>query len=115
MEEKGCIVDLSALRLLSYQGIMAAFNQLIIGSSTLRERRGSLEANTSVMDTVLAETEELAFLWDWKPHNFQPLSPEAYQGLSGERVLGTRGALKSTLEELFQNLTISLLAEPYFQ
>ena len=124
-----CDFDLSALRLLSYQGIMAAFNQVIVGSSQRKydSSTQTISANTTIMRTVLADTEELAFMRDWAPSSYgssgsddlQTLvansSAKVFQGLTGERLFGTRGALKSTLEELFLNYTISLLAEPYFQ
>ncbi|KAL8985284.1 MAG: hypothetical protein Q9205_000982 [Flavoplaca limonia] len=121
-----CGVDLSALRLLSYQGIMAAFNQLIVGSAGMKYSfpDGYKESNTTILRTVLADTKELAFLGNWADTTgtFSGLqdridqnTAKELQGLTGEKPLGTRGALKSTLEELFQNLTISLLAEPYFK
>ena len=127
---KNCDFDLSALHLLSYQGIMAAFNQLIVGSSQ-RSTKGNTETNTTIMRTVLAGTSELAFMRDWHTSyatvdsssagtdTLQTLvansTGKVFQGLTGEEMLGTRGTLKSTLEELFRNYTISLLAEPYFQ
>ena len=126
---KNCFVDLSAIRLLSYQGIMAAFNQLILGSYW-KNNDGNPETNTTIMRTILADTEELAFLRDWVSSydtsfdtvgrdNLQTVvansTVKVFQGLTGEKTLGARGTLKSTLEELFRNYTISLLAEPYFQ
>ncbi|KAL8753297.1 MAG: hypothetical protein Q9184_005465 [Pyrenodesmia sp. 2 TL-2023] len=44
-----CGVDLSALRLLSYQGIMAAFNQLIVGKAL---RNDPIESTTAILRTV---------------------------------------------------------------
>lgn len=81
------------------------------------------------MRIILADIEELAFLRDWVSFydtsfdtvgrdNLQTVVANSiakvFQGLIGEKTLGARGTLKSTLEELFRNYTISLLAEPYF-
>ncbi|KAL9023085.1 MAG: hypothetical protein Q9180_008401 [Flavoplaca navasiana] len=111
---KDCGYDSSALNLLSYQGIMAAFNQMILGSAQ-RNYDGGTDTNTTIMRTVLANTEELAIMRDWSTSHASGDTANAFQGVTGEALLGARGALKSTLEELFKNYTISLLAEPYFQ
>ncbi|KAL9632579.1 MAG: hypothetical protein Q9204_003730 [Flavoplaca sp. TL-2023a] len=111
---KDCGYDSSALNLLSYQGIMAAFNQMILGS-VQRNYDGGTDTNTTIMRTVLANTEELAFMRDWSTSHAHGDTANTLQGSTGEELLGARGALKSTLEELFLNYTISLLAEPYFQ
>lgn len=123
-EDKGtpCVFDIDAVRSLSYQGIMAAFNQLVLGA--IYRQGDFVRMNTTVMKTVLAETKELAFIRDW---NFSPTtdgdlqtlisssSEGAYQGLVNLKLPDARADLKSTLEQLFQNFTISLLAEPYLQ
>ncbi|KAF4626926.1 hypothetical protein G7Y89_g11231 [Cudoniella acicularis] len=117
-----CIFDIDAMRLLSYQGIMAAFNQLVLG--TIQHQDTSIGTNTTIMKTTLAQTEELAFIRDWNPSDSQyadlqtTLSSSAgwaYPGLANSKLPDTRGDLKLTLEQLFQNFTISLLTEPYFQ
>jgi hypothetical protein len=38
-----------------------------------------------------------------------------YQGMTNKQPTGTRGDLKSALETLFQNITISLMAEEYLR
>jgi hypothetical protein len=117
-----CVFDIDALRLVSYQGIMAAFNQLLLGA--IQNQAGSLAPNTSIMRTVLGETAELAPIRNWEPSwlgepSFQTMISGmpgwAYPGLSNPTPPDSHGSLKSTLEQLFQNLTISLLAEPYLQ
>lgn len=117
-----CLFDIDAVRLLSYQGIIAAFNQFVLGD--IQNLGDSVNMNTTIMKTILAETKELAFIRDWNPSygsysDLQVLLPSgagwAYPGLENSKLPDTRGDLKSTLEQLFQNFTISLLAEPYFQ
>ena len=111
-----------ALRLLSYQGMMAVFNQFVVGSFQ-KQSDGNTVTNTTILRTVSPETEELDFLRAWNVSDgttdLQILvansTAKAFQGLASKHILDTRSSLKSTLEELFRNFTISLLAEPYFQ
>ena len=118
-----CVFDIDAVRLLSYQSVMAAFNQLVIGA--MQNQIEFVSVNTTIMKTILAETNELAFIRHW---NYRDIDNDedlqtsilksggwAYPGLVSSELPETRGDLKSTLEQLFQNFTISLLAEPYFQ
>jgi hypothetical protein len=77
------------------------------------------------MRTVLGNTEELTSLRDWVPDtDFDPdvlqtfisgSTGWAYPGLANTMPPDSLGDLKSTLEQLFQNYTISLLTEPYLQ
>ena len=123
-----CVFDLDSIRQLSYQGIMAAFNGLVLGS--VQRGDGSIDTDTSIMRTILATTKELAFLGKWRPndgngryyHQSEDLptfisqsTGWAYPGLVNPSPSDTDADLKSTLERLFQNYTISLLAEPLFQ
>ena len=55
-----CLFDMSTLRLLSYQGIMKAFNQLALGS--IQSHLTNFLVNTTIMKTVLAKTEDLSFI-----------------------------------------------------
>ena len=93
------ISDLDAVRALSYQGMMAAFNQVVLG--TVEDSK----ENTSIMRTILAETQELAFIQETLLSNSTARSGQGP---------GTRGSLNSTLEQLFENYTISLLSDPFF-
>lgn len=126
--DNDCTFNLEALRLLAYQSISAAFNELLLGAIR-DEIPDGVMTTTDIMKTLLAQTSELAFLRDWSvldvfdetgsSPSFQAEVAEsqawAYQGISTSRLPPARMDLKSTLEELFQNLTVSLLAEPYFQ
>lgn len=116
-----CVFDIDTVRLLSYQGIMAAFNHFVVGTVQNPGLTASTSIDTNIMETILAATKELAFVRDW--HFSDEVSPALtfgytlppYPGLENSKLPDARGDLKSTLEQLFQNLTISLLAEPYFQ
>ena len=117
-----CAFEINAVRLLSYQGIMAAFNQVVIGAIQYLGDIGSTD--TTIMKTILAQTEELAPIRDFITYGDGKIDLQilmssstgwAYAGLANSKPPETRGDLKSTLEQLFQNFTISLLAEPYFQ
>ena len=118
-----CLFDMSTLRLLSYQGIMAAFNQLALGS--IQSHLNNVVVNTTIMKTVLAKTEELSFIRNWNSMvgsdlktpriPFSTSDQWASPGLYNPKLPDVGGDLKTTLEQLFQNFTISLLSEPYFQ
>ena len=119
-----CVFDSDAVRILSYQGIMTAFNTLLVGN--IRINNGTFNPNTSIMRTILAETEELSFLQNMRfpkinndladLQTFLSSSPGwAYPGLMSSTLPESGLDLRSTLERLFQNFTISLLAEPYLQ
>lgn len=109
------------MRLVSYQGLMTAFSQLMMGDIKNHDD-DEVKRNTTIMKTILGETTELLFLRDWYMDSQEDLqslishmSGEAYSGLLNLKLPHIRGDLKSTLEQAFQNFTISLLAEPYFQ
>lgn len=117
--------DVTALRLISYQSIMAAFNEMITGSITRLSTDSPAPVNTTILRTVLRDANELAFIKDLdseavnkteksglSPHDIEKF----YPGLGVSSPLtSARGPLGAMIEELFQNLTLSLTAEPYFQ
>ena len=114
-----CTFEPSVARLLSYQGISSGFNQLLQGyiMTTESPYGSSFNVNTSMVQTILAGTEELAFMQTrLNMYTSRSASPGwAYQGLVRTSAPTTRGPLKTTLEELFLNYTISLLTEPLLQ
>ena len=123
-----CTFDASILRHLSYRALMDAFTDMLIGSLTLRRRQEDdslvFHGNTSVQSTVLTATPELQILSNLKLLSkdlpiLQKVEPDGrewvYKGLwngPGERRNTT---LKEALEELFQNITISLMSSPLLQ
>jgi hypothetical protein len=80
--------------------------------------------NSSIATTVLMDTEDLAFIANFNGVNSTFMSlqmqidqagDDKYQGMTNRWPTGTRGDLKSALETLFQNITISLMAEEYLR
>jgi hypothetical protein len=82
--------------------------------------------NTSIGTTILMDTEDLAFVANFNGVNdtFMSLQMQIdeaeenkseYQGMTNKQPTGTRGDLKSALETLFQNITISLMADEYLR
>lgn len=125
--KSNCTFEPSVARLLSYQGISSGFNQLLQGyiMTTESPYGSSLNINTSAVQTILADTEELDFIqkrlttYTSNFINLQSMAQHnpnrAYEGLVRTSASATRGPLKATLEEMFLNYTISLLTEPYLQ
>ncbi|KAK5679710.1 hypothetical protein LTS10_007658 [Elasticomyces elasticus] len=123
--EAPCNFSLDSLRLLSYQSISEAFNQFVVGAIGT-DRMDGVATYTTIMKTVLAQTTELAFLRglytlneEFRPplQNLITNNSEGwweYPGLASSKLPGAGGDLKAALGGLFQNLTISLLSEPYF-
>jgi len=127
-----CALDPEYVRLLSYQGISSAFNKLLLGKVASTAADSVDGTNTSILETTLAQTDELAFLKDWvvavpageinRSISVKSLQSavsgsnlSAYLGLSMDRTPESRGSLKTVLEEAFQNFTISLLSSPHLQ
>jgi hypothetical protein len=120
-----CDFDIDALRTLSYQNIMAAFNQMVLGA--VLDPFAPDGVNTSITKTILADTDELTFIRDWQPPAIDGSFPSLQDQLSNSTqqtymsILArsnestTRGPLKSALEDAFQNLTFSLLSQPLFR
>ena len=116
-----CFADPKTLEQLSFQATMDAFGRLLVGtvqqaivlSSThtgQAPEQDSISINFSVRSTVLMQTEELAFRSSsatWQQY-FSSGDPSAglYANLSGQILR----PLKHTLEELFQNITISMMS-----
>ncbi|KAK5155826.1 hypothetical protein LTS14_005392 [Recurvomyces mirabilis] len=127
------------IRLLSYQSIAQAFNQLLLGSVTMggysyllgnpygddiAVKTPGVQINSSITKTVLMDTRDLAFVSQFNGVNetFTSLQTRLnapnetqHRGVANQIQTGTRGSLKDTLEGLFQKVNISLLADDYLQ
>ena len=123
--ESDANADAKSAKMTSYMGISAAFNQLILGSITMGgygtptkgvdSKRPGVAYNSSIATTILMETEDLAFIVDFNGVNqtsdyLQTMLSDQFPSRRDTRS-GARGQFKSALETLFQNFTISLLAE----
>jgi hypothetical protein len=93
----------------SYHAIYDAFMGLIVGGTYTR---GS---SSLVINTVLVDTDELRFLFDQPLVRTGLADSPAFQDIPFQPPQGTRGGLVKALEQLFENITISILSEPYLQ
>ncbi|KAL8792635.1 MAG: hypothetical protein Q9195_004763 [Heterodermia aff. obscurata] len=116
-----CEYDPAQLRIISYQGIMEAFANLLAGNVTM-PRIGPLVKTTRLLSTALLNTKELAFLNDQNSYYLEGFGngEDLQQALAaaGVAVSGIaqgdnstmNHSLGSTLEEMFRNYTVSLLS-----
>ncbi|RMJ15143.1 hypothetical protein CDV36_005153 [Fusarium kuroshium] len=123
-----CALEPSLLRHLSYQALMDAFSEILVGSLAIRRRKDDdsvvFHGNTSIQSTVLTNTPELQVLRnltllskDWAMLQIEePKANEwAYKGLWNGPGEQRTTPLREALEELFQNITISLMSSPLLQ
>jgi hypothetical protein len=89
----------------------------------------SIVKDSRILSTILAQTQELAFLQDWRSAGDSDLASNrldlvaamlndtapSYQGLFDGPPPLLNTSLQTTLQDLFQNLTVSLPAQPYLQ
>ena len=69
---------------------------------------------SSVMRTVLSNTDELSFLTSSRPDS--NLWPNTYASIHSQSPLARpQGKLSDTIEQLFENITISMLSEQSLQ
>lgn len=116
-----CDYDPAQLRIISYQGIMEAFANLLAGNVTMPSI-GPLAKTTRVLSTALLNTKELAFLNDQNSYYLEGFgNGEDLQQALAEAGVAVSGiaqgdnstmshSLGSTLEEMFRNYTVSLLS-----
>jgi hypothetical protein len=127
MSDKQCIFDAEVLRKLSYQAIVDAFNSLVLGTIGMDTTSLSpgIDLQTNLLDTVLAYSNELAFLQSNEvlPDSTIPSLPDLmdtsdgaeYRGLYSHATSLNHLPLARALEIMFQNITISLLSEKLLQ
>ncbi|KAJ8132005.1 hypothetical protein O1611_g1616 [Lasiodiplodia mahajangana] len=108
--------------LLSYMAIADAFRQIIEGS-VKRGRDKGFSVDTSIISTVLAETPELSFLslkdsgshLDTLQTELLRRNTSRVQSLFSTRNMHQGKPLQHAIEEMFQNITISLLSSELLQ
>lgn len=119
LKDSPCVFDTSLLRRLSYTGISDAFHRLVVGSVAINIWDGFQKVDTSIFATSLIHTPELQYIL------------QAVKGLRGETTLqdqyllnktsqaaplvkteevSPRSSLPRVMEELFTNITISLMS-----
>jgi hypothetical protein len=114
-----CRLEESLLQGLSYTAVVDAFRQLLMG--TIREDFSSDQSlDTKIVATVLMRSKELQFLVpkpvnDNLQHTMQVMNTPYSRGLWNARDLDELPSLTEAIEELFHNLTISLMSSPSLQ
>ncbi|KAI9642501.1 hypothetical protein NHQ30_009306 [Ciborinia camelliae] len=93
----------------SYMGIMDAFNVLLVGWVNM----GFQRTHTLITQTVLTDTIELQFLSNEAAVHTVFGNSTNFRSGPINRPLGSRGRLIDALEQLFENITISMLSEKY--
>jgi hypothetical protein len=120
-----CEFDLAPVRRLSYMAMLDSFLGVIGGTVGIYQAK--LDINSFVTRTTLMDTTELKFMSDdafqvndqsHKP--FMQIALNDYgrpdiAGLKDPRMLGTSPSLIQGIEQMFQNMTISLLSTPKFR
>ncbi|KAI1420466.1 hypothetical protein F5Y12DRAFT_719531 [Xylaria sp. FL1777] len=118
-----CEIDTSLLRRLSYTGILDAFHRPVIGEVSVGEF-GLAEVNTNLFATSLVDTPELAYLLNYtkSPQKVSTLqtqfmlhNPSLGGALSNLENTSPRSSLPRVIEEMFSNLTISLMSSNVLQ
>lgn len=120
-----CEFDLTPVRRLSYMAMLDSLLGVIGGTVGIYQAK--LDINSFVTRTTLMDTTELKFMSDdafqvndqsHKP--FMQIALNDYgrpdiAGLKDPSVLGTSPSLIQGIEQMFQNMTISLLSTPQFR
>ncbi|KAI0890984.1 hypothetical protein F4806DRAFT_507047, partial [Annulohypoxylon nitens] len=119
-----CLFDTSLLRKLSYTAIFDAFRQIIIGSVSINSTFQPV-TDTNVISSTLINTPELSFLQERINGGVRSLSLQTtinnltgvsrVDWLASPQIVVFNKSLQSTLEEMFHNITISLLSSEVLQ
>jgi hypothetical protein len=94
----------------SFQAVNDAFNGLLLGRIPYYGR----EIDTSILRTVLTQTDEIPFLLSERELTSDPKPFSLFTGLDSS-LKRSRGSLTNVLERLFENVTVSMLSEPALQ
>ena len=115
-----CSIDTTILETLSYQAIFDSFEALVVGAITRVDLDAGTTLMTSINDTILVDTPELGFVKGSSNPPTQAFDPlqqyilrsdnKIFQGLVSQDAPVSRGALKRTMESLFQNITVSMMS-----
>ena len=106
------------VRNFAYQSVMQAFGNILKGSINYPRYPNGLVVTTNVMDTVLGATRELSLLRNNTSDDARSLAslgPQVWPGVSVGMRLNNTSDLRITLEEMFQNITMSLISSPLLQ
>ncbi|KAK5693913.1 hypothetical protein LTR97_009530 [Elasticomyces elasticus] len=119
-----CFLNPVPLQQLAYQSVFTAYAQLILGAvsgSGSYSGLSGLLVNTTVMTTVLALSEEMSTIrTSGRPNETLQASlrlthETTLHDLANDQPQRALGSLKMALEQAFENVTISILSDPYLQ
>ncbi|KAK5744824.1 hypothetical protein LTR17_001901 [Elasticomyces elasticus] len=122
--DRNCTLLSYKLDILSYQAVFDAFRSLLRGTVSTSQDL-TLHFDSNIMMTALPEVAELSFLSNASSFIDTPLPPlqtaintwpgSLVRGLSNGRGTHSTLSLLQALEDLFQNVTISLMSEAQLQ
>ncbi|KAI0521717.1 hypothetical protein F5B22DRAFT_662048 [Xylaria bambusicola] len=124
LAEGPCIFDTNLLQRLSYTGILDGFRRLAVGSVSISGWDQTAEVDTSIFATSLIHAPELQYLLqavkDSRKESTlqnQYLLNKTSHGalLSNIEKVSPRSSLPRAMEELFRNITISLMSSDLLQ
>ena len=124
--EKACYTNPNTLRGLAYTAVMDAFGRSILGSIYL-SYNGAFKVEPPILNNALLNAKELSFVRDWQTrkqlggytlqHWILHSNETAARGLlnTNEPNLNRSLQFHETVEQMFQNLTVSLMSAPALQ
>ncbi|KAK5119253.1 hypothetical protein LTR85_007867 [Meristemomyces frigidus] len=122
-------VDDQSLRMLSYQSVLHAFNTWVLGTiKSGLSQETPLIVNSSIMSTTLLRAREMSYLAPEQADatmksvyhsDLQSLlsntNSSAYAGLMPSSTSSSEESLAAMVEQLFQNITVSLMSSSHLQ
>lgn len=120
----------SIIRTFAYQSVMDAFGEVLVGtiSNSMASYGGLAVANTSIMNTIMGTSRDLAFLTEYDDqatrsgsNSFKNWVEEdlptevLWDGITVSENTTSDLGLQSAVEQLFQNVTISLMSSALLQ
>lgn len=121
ISSKLCPVDIDLLQTLSYQAIFDAFTSNIVGGIVMQFGQFA-PGKAEILNTALADLEDLQYLHSiiYERPPLQDVLNNTWNGsfpigLTTDRSKISRQPLGSAIEEMFQNLTVSLMSSSALQ
>ncbi|KAK5635539.1 hypothetical protein RRF57_011251 [Xylaria bambusicola] len=114
---KPCAFDVSALRALSYSVIMRAFRRLVRGSISMSSFDHQWARSSAILSTVLCQTPDLSFIHTYRgrARTLQWELQHVNDSKSDTLEPSINLSLPDAIEQMFQNITISLLSSKSLQ
>jgi hypothetical protein len=106
------------VRNFAYQSVMRAFANILKGFISFPYCPNGLVVATSAMNTALGATREFSLLQKntaVDATSLASLGPQVWPGVSVEMQMNNTSDLRTSLEEMFQNITMSLISSPLLQ